>query len=193
MAKRVHADAVLLPGLLGDRLRMVGADRGRDQDPVGGENAMKLEHPRRPSVIRQMGEHRQRPDDVEVAVLERQPGRGLVAKQRAAAGRGFARANRCSPDRCRSPRSQPSPPRRGSGAASVPRRSRSRAGAVPRARSRAAACAESARGLGADLFEEGVRVFRLGQAANPVGQRQRRHRGSGCHSRLSVSAPAGHA
>ena len=49
---------------------VVGTKRGSDQDSVVGEDTMELEQPGFPSV-HQMGEHRPRPDDVEVAVLER--------------------------------------------------------------------------------------------------------------------------
>ena len=71
LAADVHADALGEPRLARDPLREALAHDARDQQAGRREHAVQLEQPRRPRA-RQVREHRQRPDQVERAVGERE-------------------------------------------------------------------------------------------------------------------------
>ena len=142
---------------------------------------MELQQPGRPGV-HQVGEHRERPDDVEVAVRERQGRFGLVSQ------RVERRAEvALKPiDALGVDVAAPDLGRVGLVEEVAQRPSRAAAEVEQAASLELVAGRQHAQDLlatlGANLLVEGVRILRLSQAANPVGQRKRRHRDSGCHS-----------
>jgi hypothetical protein len=126
----VPPHTVLVPGLAREPLGVPAPHVGRDQQPGRPEQTMELEQPRE-RVVGEVGEDRNRPDEVERAVLESQR-RILLAlpgvERRAQVPSSHSNLH----DRCRRPRAPRSGPLRESGAAYGRRRSRKPARACPR-------------------------------------------------------------